>query len=172
MSRGLYNVERESAVQDAKLMDISIAVPGVGRVPIEIKPLYASRYSLPQLQAFIAIQLVARYMRPPAVDRGIFLLVPLKLRTWRDGKQVLSFDDLCVKLQDHANRVGAKAYKEVQVMCINVAAARRSKPAAARAGKTPPRAARSAKPRGPRSPKPGRSKRAPLPIAPKGSARR
>lgn len=73
VSRGLYTVEREPAVQDDKLMDISITVRGVGRVPIEIKPLYASRYSYPKLKAFISDQLVERYMRLAAVDRGIFL---------------------------------------------------------------------------------------------------
>ncbi len=66
VSRGLYIVEREPEVQDDKLMDISISVPGVGRVPVEIKPLYASRYSYPQLKAFVSDQLLGRYMRPPS----------------------------------------------------------------------------------------------------------
>jgi hypothetical protein len=117
-------VERESAAQDAKLMDISIAVPGVGRVPIEIKPLDAVRYRYSQLQSFTSEQFVGRYMRPASVDRGIFLLVLLKVRTWREGKRILSFYDLRANLQMDADRIGAAAYKEVRVMGINVAAGR------------------------------------------------
>src|SRR5262249_42200768 len=37
VGRGLYTVEREPEVQDKKVMDISVTVPGIGRVPVEIK---------------------------------------------------------------------------------------------------------------------------------------
>jgi hypothetical protein len=127
VSHGLYTVEREPEVQDNKLMDISISVPGVGRVPIEIKPLDASRYSFPQLKAFVSDQLLGRYMRPALVDSGILLLVQLKTRTWPGHAK--SLDELRVKLQAHANVVAAKAYKQVQVMCIDVAGARPMKAA-------------------------------------------
>lgn len=133
VSRGLYTVEREPEVQDDKLMDISISVPGVGRVPVEIKPLYAARYSYPQLRAFISDQLLGRYMRPAAVDRGIFLLVPLKSRTWRVDGRVLSFDEIRSKLAAHAATVSKKAFKEVIVASIDVAAARPAKGRVAKA---------------------------------------
>jgi hypothetical protein len=127
VSRGLYTVEREPEVQDEKLMDISVTVPGIGRVPVEIKPLYATRYSYRQLKAFVSEQLVGRYMRPAAVDRGIFLLVPLKARRWRVDGRVLAFDGVRAKLEAHARRVGGRAYKEVAVVCVDIARARAKK---------------------------------------------
>ncbi len=127
VSRGLYTVEREPQVQDDKLMDISITVPGIGRVPVEIKPLYANRYSYSQLEAFVSEQLIGRYMRPPSIDRGVFLLVPLKARTWRVGGHVLSFDQLSARLAAYAKRAGGRVYKEVVVASIDVAGARSSK---------------------------------------------
>jgi len=96
-------------------------------VPIEIKPLYASRYSYRQLKDFVSEQLVGRYMRPAAVDRGIFLLVPLKLRMWRVDGRFLSFNQVRTALAAHAKTVGDKAFKEALVMSIDVAAARSSK---------------------------------------------
>jgi hypothetical protein len=127
VGRGLYTVERESQVQDDKLMDISVTVPGVGRVPVEIKPLYASRYTYSELCDFVTNQLIGLYMKPPAVDRGIFLLVPLKSRTWKVDGHVLSFKQLQAKLARHAAKAGSRAYKEVVVASIDVAGARGSK---------------------------------------------
>jgi hypothetical protein len=124
LSRGLYTVEREPAVQDDKLMDISLTVPGVGRVPVEIKPLYASRYPYAKLKEFVSDQLVGRYMRPAEVDRGIFLLVPLTPRRWVIEGRRLSFDQVHKKLEGHARNVGGRAYKEVVVMGIDIAKAR------------------------------------------------
>jgi hypothetical protein len=127
LSRQLYTVEREPEVQDDKEMDISVTVPGVGRVPVEIKPLYKSRYSVAQLERFIERQLVGRYMRPPEVERGIFLLVPLVTRTWRVRSKILSYSDLQDHLAGFANKIGARYKKEVVIASINVAEARRTK---------------------------------------------
>jgi hypothetical protein len=124
VNRGLYTVEREPELQDDKLIDISVSVPGIGRIPIEIKPLYSTRYPYAQLKRFIKEQLVGRYMRAPAVDRGIFLLVPLKSRTWKVGSRTLSFAQLRSRLAIDAKAIGDKAFKEVVVACIDVAGAR------------------------------------------------
>jgi hypothetical protein len=124
VGRGLYTVEREPEVQDDKAIDISVAVPGVGRVPIEIKPLYASRYTFEQLCACISGQLLGRYMRPPSIDRGILLLVPLRVRTWKVNGRRLTFTQLRARLATHATRVSSRAYKEVVVASIDAAAAR------------------------------------------------
>jgi len=161
VSRGLYTVEREPEVQDYKVMDISITVPAVGRVPVEIKPLYASRYSYRQLKAFVSEQLVGRYMRPASVDRGIFLLVPLKLRTWRVDGRVLSFNQVRTALAAHAKKVGDNAYKEALVMSIDVAAARSSKKSTKAASRSTPVLRKALARKGIRTPPPkkGRSKR-------------
>jgi hypothetical protein len=124
ISRRLYSVERESEVQDDKKMDISITVPGVGRIPIEIKPVYGERPSLSALKEFVSSQLIGRYMRPADVERGIFLLVPLKNRRWNEGGRRLTLDEVRSELQEFANQVGAKADKRVTVMCIDIAKAR------------------------------------------------
>jgi hypothetical protein len=145
VSRGLYTVEREPEVQDDNLMDISVTVPGVGRVPVEIKPLYASRYSYKKLKAFVSDQLVGRYMRPAMVDCGIFLLVPLKSRSWRVDGRVLTFDQVRVKLEAHAKNLSAKAFKEVAVMCVDIAGARAKKLGAEK--KTVKRTTKAKKPR-------------------------
>lgn len=141
VSRGLYTVEREPEVQDDKEMDISITVPGIGRVPVEIKPLYRSRYSNAALKDFVSHQLLGRYMRPAAVDRGIFLMVPLVTRTWVVGGRRVSFDKLKEQLSKHANKVAARAYKEIVIASIDVAAARASK----QGMPNPPRSTRSRK---------------------------
>jgi hypothetical protein len=127
LSHGLYTVEREPAAQDDKLMDISITVPGVGRIPVEIKPLYMDRYSYPELQKFVSEQLLGRYMRPASIDRGIFLLVPLVTRTWKVRGRQLTFDQLFRKLTTHAKTVGTRAYKEIAVMSVDIAKARQKK---------------------------------------------
>jgi hypothetical protein len=130
VGRGLYTVEREPQVQDDKLMDISVTVPGVGRVPVEIKPLYKERYTYKELCAFITEQLIGRYMRPPNVDCGILLLVPLISRTWKIAERVVSFQELCSSLQAYAKNASGARYKEVAVSSIDIAASR--KKAAAR----------------------------------------
>lgn len=126
VSRGLYTVERESQVQDDKRMDIVINVPDVGRVPVEIKPLYEHKYTYVELQEFVSQQLEGRYMRPPMVERGIFLLVPLKLRKWRVDGRSLSFDQLRDKLAIYAGQLGRRKFKEIVIEHIDIAGARPS----------------------------------------------
>jgi hypothetical protein len=127
LSRRLYTVEREPQAQNDKTMDISIAAPGIARIPIEIKPLYRKRYSVSELEHFIEDQLIKRYMRPADVQRGIFFLVPLVARTWRVGKTILTYQQLCIRLANYAKKVSAKHGKEVVVTGINVAGAHKMK---------------------------------------------
>jgi hypothetical protein len=127
VSQGLYTIEREPEVQDNKLIDISITVPGVGCIPIEIKPISKSGYSLHELRDCMSQQLVGRYMRPPDVDRGILLVVVLKERKWTEGRRRLSLEEGLENLRAHAKRIGAKYFKEVAVMHIDIASARGTK---------------------------------------------
>lgn len=85
-------------------------------------------------------------MRPAAVDRGIFLLVPLKTRTWRVDGRVLSFAEVACKLAAHAKKVAAKAYKEIAVAAVDIAGTRlkkHSSPTSPRATQAPKRRART-----------------------------
>lgn len=124
VNRGLYNVEREPEVQDQNLMDISVSAPGVGRVPIEIKPLYRTRYTVSQLEDCIREQLLGRYMRPSAVTHGVLLLVPVVQRAWRVAGRQLEFGTLVSELEKYAEQLGAKNGKNIFVATVDIAAAR------------------------------------------------
>jgi hypothetical protein len=105
-------------------MDISITVPGIGRIPVEIKPLYATRPSYGQLERFASGQLVGRYMRPASVECGIFLMVPLVKKKWQVDGRTVTFEEVQTRLAKYARDVAVKKGKEVVVASINVAAAR------------------------------------------------
>jgi hypothetical protein len=102
-----------------------VTAPGIGRIPIEIKPLYKKRYSVGQLKAFIEDQLVGRYMKPPGVEYGVFLMVPLVKRTWKVGVRSVDFRGLTDLLRSHAKEVGLKRNRTVEVATIDVASARK-----------------------------------------------
>jgi hypothetical protein len=85
-ARGLYSVVRENVVDDDKEVDISAFAPGVGSIPIEIKPL--GSYSATQLVKVLREQLLGRYMQPPDRRYGILLLVRRDKLAWEiDGRR-------------------------------------------------------------------------------------
>ncbi|MHB8419516.1 MAG: NACHT domain-containing protein [Myxococcales bacterium] len=120
----LYSVTRESEVQDDKKIDIQAAVSGVGRVPVEIK--LAERYSFAQLRATIADQLLGRYLRPKEADHGVLLLVSVSAHRWQMDKRSLTLSQLRTVLCRHATKIATEQGKQIEVLLIDIAAARRS----------------------------------------------
>jgi hypothetical protein len=110
---------RENVVAHDKEVDISAAVPGVGQVPIEIKP--ANRYSLKELEVTIRDQLLGRYMTQHDRTKGVLLLVSHKPKTWRPGGRELNFRELVERLQRFARDLGTNVGKEMAVHGIDVA---------------------------------------------------
>jgi len=82
-------------------MDICARIPGIGRLPIEIKPI--GRYTEKSLKHTIEKQLIGNYMRPTRVTHGVLLLVQMTKRTNRgNGKDGCSYNELCRSLQEFA----------------------------------------------------------------------
>ncbi|MEZ4250452.1 MAG: hypothetical protein R3B99_19640 [Polyangiales bacterium] len=124
-ARGLYTILRENVVAHDKEVDITAAVPGVGQVPIEIKP--ANRYTLTELQATIRDQLVGRYMTQHDRTKGVLLLVAHAPKTWRSDGQMLTYRELVERLQTYARALGTNVGKEIAVHAIDVASSRPTK---------------------------------------------
>jgi hypothetical protein len=118
VSRGQYSVVRENEVDDDKEVDISVLADGVGRIPIEIKPL--GPYSLNALRACISDQLYGRYMRPSEVKYGVLLVVRQVDNKWDiDGKDG-GFEDLVAALRAFANDFGNRHSKVIAVETIDL----------------------------------------------------
>lgn len=123
VSRGLYTVEREAEKMDEKRVDVSATIPGVGQVPIEIKPIgrYIGRYSLADLMGTIERQLLGDYMRPRDVTHGVLLLVQLvvkkhKLGEKRDG----TFAEMVSALSEFADRFAVTHGKVIAVETLSL----------------------------------------------------
>lgn len=121
-ARGLYSVVRENVVDDDKEVDISAFAPGVGHVPIEIKPL--GEYSVPALEKVMTQQLLGRYMQPPDQRYGVLLLVRRDKTSWRIGKKTSNLDAVVEHLRAHAAEVGQEHGKEIHVAVIDLAVPR------------------------------------------------
>lgn len=120
VARGLYSVVRENAVDDNKEVDISAFADGVGRVPIEIKPLNKRRYSYHELCKVIDEQLTGQYMQPREVSFGVLLLVYHERRHWTIAKGRQSgLSELVEALQRYANEAGRKYDKVIIVESID-----------------------------------------------------
>jgi hypothetical protein len=122
VSRGLYTVVREAEKKDQKRVDICATVPGIGQVPIEIKPI--GRYSLADLKETIEVQLLGDYMRPQEVTHGLLLLVRLvekkhQLGENRDG----SFAELLAALSEFADAFTVTRGKVISVEAISLVTA-------------------------------------------------
>jgi len=118
LSRGLYSIARENAVDDDKEVDISAFAPGVGHIPIEIKPL--GPYSFNALVKVVEQQLLGQYMQP--VDRryGVLLLVRREKKSWKiDGKRA-SFAELKEGVQQRANALADARAKVVRIETIDL----------------------------------------------------
>jgi hypothetical protein len=131
--RDFYTVIRENVVDLDKEVDISVAVDGVGQVPIEVKP--PSSYGTPDLEKVVPDQLVGRYMTQRERDRGILLLVRLGVkRGWHIGKKLnRPYCDLVQHLRTLADRHAQRENKFVVVESIDTTL--RSKVTKARAKK-------------------------------------
>ena len=119
VSRGLYTVEREAEKKNRRRVDITVMVPGVGQVPIEIKPI--GRYSLADLKEAIETQLLGDYMRPREITHGVLLLVRLvdkkhQLAENRDG----SFAELVAALSEFADGFTVTRGKVIVVETISL----------------------------------------------------
>jgi hypothetical protein len=138
-ARGLYGVEREPVVDHNKEVDISALAPGVGTVPIEIKPVRVNGgYSLQELIGTITNQLLERYMRTEDRKYGILLVVCQSgSKSWTIDGEPATFEVLVDRLRVAALEIGQRAGKVICVETINVASglppARRKKKAAAKA---------------------------------------
>jgi hypothetical protein len=117
-ARGLYSVVRENVVADDKEVDITAAAPGVGQVPIEIKP---AKHSGPDLERGIRRQLIGRYMTQ--VDRrfGVFLIVRHSpKRGWKVGGGVKDLMGLVDYLREYAEGVARPLGRSVAVAAIDI----------------------------------------------------
>ena len=118
VARGLYSVIRESVVDDDKEVDISAVADGIGRIPIEIKPL--GPYSLNALTACIRDQLYGRYMQPPDVTHGILLLVRQTSKRWEVGDRTVEFPELVDAVRAFADAFAAERDKVIAVITIDL----------------------------------------------------
>jgi len=118
-ARGLYSIERENVVANDKEVDITAFAPGIGHVPIEIKPLGA--YSPLKLVRVVRDQLLGQYMLPPDRKLGILLLVRRDRKKWTiDGKQTDDFGTLQTWLQMRATEIASAMSKTVRVVVIDL----------------------------------------------------
>jgi hypothetical protein len=123
VSRGLYTVEREPEKKDQKRVDICATVPGVGQVPIEIKPIGA--YSFADLKRTIEHQLLGDYMRPREVTHGVLLLVRLVDKQFQLGENRKRwFADLVSALSEFADGFTVTHGKVISVETISLVSTR------------------------------------------------
>lgn len=139
-ARGLYSVVRENVVDDDKEVDISAFAPGVGQIPIEIKPL--GPYSIAKLEDVMRKQLLGQYMLPPERRFGILLLVRRDKTNWHTEGKRLPLRSVETRLQKHANGLGLQFGKEIKVAVIDLLASP-SKPTSTIVRNTPARSATS-----------------------------
>jgi hypothetical protein len=127
-----FYVGREGEVKDGNKMDIVAIRPSLGRVPIEIKPIFESTsYSLTDLQGTIDEQLIAKYMRPAEVTHGVLLLVRLVERQWQLKGRLVDFHAGVDHLRSYAAR-HAESGKSVAVAVIDIEAADKKQTTAGR----------------------------------------
>jgi hypothetical protein len=123
VSRGLYTVEREPEKKDQKRVDICATMPGVGQVPIEIKPI--GTYSFADLKRTIEYQLLGDYMRPRQVTHGVLLLVRLVDKEFQIGENRNgSFANLVAALSEFADSFTVTHGKVISVETISLVATR------------------------------------------------
>ena len=99
-ARGLYKVERELEVIDAKKPDVAVISNDVsGMVPIEVKVL--ETWSFNQLRQALRVQLMGRYLRDPKTTHGILLLINLRRTTIKrvGGKSIIGVDNVAHAIQ-------------------------------------------------------------------------
>ncbi len=107
----VYSVVREAEVLDSKRTDISVHIPGIPRVTIELKRLAKNQYTIPALEHAIEDQLVGRYMRDGQAKHGIFVLAQTERRSqgWVEPTtgSVVQYDRLLILLQNYASKIVA-----------------------------------------------------------------
>ncbi len=123
----VFSVFRENEVKDDKKVDISVDRVGVGRIPVEIKPIRISKpsYSLSQLEKTIEDQLLGQYMRPRHIRHGVLLLVRLDKKNWTLRKRQFSWDQGVKHLRDFAKRFELSHGVEIKVATIDIESARK-----------------------------------------------
>jgi len=106
-SRGVYTVAQEEEHADATRTDIRFHNPKVDvPVPIELK--IADNWPGPKLFERLENQLVGQYMRDIGINRGIYLLTYRgEKKRWYSADRATwyGFEELVLKLQDHANSI-------------------------------------------------------------------
>jgi hypothetical protein len=115
-ARHLYSVVRENMVARSKEVDISAFVPGLGFVPIEIKPL---KYTKRQLMCHIERQLLGLYMKTSDRRYGVFLLFLQPGKGQKKWRNRGTRDALLHNLQVHANKVAGALGKMIHVAVID-----------------------------------------------------
>lgn len=114
----LYSVIRENVVDDDKEVDISCFAPGVGQIPIEIKPL--GDYSANALIRVVEEQLIGRYMQPPDRQYGVLLLVRTSKTVWEVGdRRDCTLGDLHKHVSAEATRIATRYGKVLVVEVID-----------------------------------------------------
>ncbi len=122
-----FYIAREPEVKDGNKMDIVALRPSLGRVPIEIKPIFErTNYSLRDLEQTIDDQLIGKYMRPGEVTHGVLLLVRLMQKNWELNGQHVEFAVGVDHLRAYARQHG-EGGNTVAVAVIDIEAARPSK---------------------------------------------
>ncbi|WP_430253104.1 hypothetical protein [Neorhizobium sp. DAR64872/K0K18] len=110
-ANGRYFAPNEEELADAKRPDIRIHAPDVhGPVPIEFK--IADSWTGPKLFERLQNQLVNDYLRDARSSYGIFLMSNrgVKRQSWEHPVtlQMLTFEELCIELQNFADDYIAK----------------------------------------------------------------
>jgi hypothetical protein len=117
-ARGLYSVVRENVVDDDKEVDISAFAPGVGSIPIEIKPL--GSYSAEQLVMVARQQLLGQYMQPPDRSYGILLLVRRDKVAWHIKNRNVDFGVLLGHLREEVEILRRDTDKTIYLESIDL----------------------------------------------------
>jgi len=125
LARGVYAVQREEEVQDENSVDICARIPGLSRLPIEIKPIGC--YTEKQLQATIRDQLLGKYMRPREVTHGILLLVQMSDRKHQVGElPSATYKEMHAALSEFAQGFAVSHGKTIAVESISLVQPERS----------------------------------------------
>jgi hypothetical protein len=107
-ANGRYTVSREDELADSTRPDLRIRANGLGPVSIEVK--IAAGWSLPELEAALATQLVGQYMKDAAARHGVLVLVHSRkpTRTWlASAHRIDGFDALVAHLKARAEGLRA-----------------------------------------------------------------
>ncbi len=115
ISKGHYQVDRESEVADKKKTDIRLLTGAAGKSVIEIK--VGDHWSVRQLEEAIEMQLVGQYLRHKDCTVGVLLVTYAGRKRFKNVKtnQWMSFDEVIQHLQNFANDIETKEQGRVRL---------------------------------------------------------